>query len=161
MSRPSDRGDRPSTPAGGGAREGAAPTCELCATLVPQLRRLDHAYDDVSLRVVSSEDHQPTFAAFRVRSTPYVVAVDRDSIVRSRGVANTLDQVVVCYQLVEAYRGGRARCRPRGRTVALRYGLLLIIRCCARQGAAAEYCQHHQEGKMFHCRVIPLHFGTA
>jgi hypothetical protein len=28
-----------------------------------------------------------------VRSTPYVIAVDAEGIVRSRGVANTLDQV--------------------------------------------------------------------
>ena len=32
------------------------------------------------------------FSTFSVRSTPYLVAVDRSAMVRSRGVANTLDQ---------------------------------------------------------------------
>ena len=39
-----------------------------------------------------AESDQPAFAAFRVRSTPYLVAIDRQGMVRSRGVANTLDQ---------------------------------------------------------------------
>lgn len=70
-----------------------SPTCELCATLVPQLRHMAKTYDDIHLRTVSSSTHEPTFNAFRVRSTPYLVAVDRTGIVKSRGVANTLDQV--------------------------------------------------------------------
>ena len=69
-----------------------SPTCEICATLEPQLRRMAQGYREVTLRTVSSETHQPTFAAFKVRSTPYLVLVDRRGLVRSRGVANTVDQ---------------------------------------------------------------------
>ena len=36
---------------------------------------------------------QPVFDAFNVRSTPYLVAVDRAGVVRGRGVANSLEQV--------------------------------------------------------------------
>ena len=70
-----------------------SPTCELCATLVPQLRHMATTYGELDLRTVSSSTHEPTFNAFKVRSTPYLVAVDRTGIVKSRGVANTLDQV--------------------------------------------------------------------
>ncbi len=70
-----------------------SPTCELCATLVPQLRHMATTYDELDLRAVSSSTHEPTFSAFKVRSTPYLVAVDSTGIVKSRGVANTLDQV--------------------------------------------------------------------
>ena len=70
-----------------------SPTCELCATLVPQLRHMTTTYDELELRMVSSATHEPTFRSFAVRSTPYLVAVDRSGIVKSRGVANTLDQV--------------------------------------------------------------------
>lgn len=70
-----------------------SPTCELCAALVPQLRHMVTTYDEVALRTVSSADQEPTFQAFRVRSTPYLVAVDSTGTVKSRGVANTLDQV--------------------------------------------------------------------
>jgi len=50
-------------------------------------------YDELDLGTVSSATHEPTFQAFAVRSTPYLAAVDRSGIVKSRGVANTLDQV--------------------------------------------------------------------
>lgn len=70
-----------------------SPTCELCATLVPQLRHMATTYEELELRTVSSTTHEPTFNAFKVRSTPYLVAVDSTGIVKSRGVANTLDQV--------------------------------------------------------------------
>ncbi len=70
-----------------------SPTCEICATLEPALVRMAQSYREVELRVVSSETHQPTFSAFKVRSTPYLVAVDQAAMVRSRGVANTVDQV--------------------------------------------------------------------
>ncbi len=69
-----------------------SPTCEICAKLEPALHRMATAYEELELRVVSAETHQPTFSAFKVRSTPYLVAVDDTSTVRSRGVANTLDQ---------------------------------------------------------------------
>lgn len=70
-----------------------SPTCELCATLVPQLRHMATAYDDLLLRTVSSASEEAVFSAFKVRSTPYLVAIDNTGMVKSRGVANTLDQV--------------------------------------------------------------------
>lgn len=69
-----------------------SPTCEICASLKPGLERLSSAYDEVDLHVVDHATAPGVFEAFRVRSTPYLVAVDGDGVVRSRGVANTLDQ---------------------------------------------------------------------
>lgn len=69
-----------------------SPTCEICEKLEPALHRMAEDYDELTLRVISSETHQPTFTAFKVRSTPYLVAVDQRGLVKSRGVANTLDQ---------------------------------------------------------------------
>ena len=69
-----------------------SPTCELCAALVPGLERIEAGYDEVRLRTVSSGDGQRIFGAFSVRSTPYLVAVDAQGVVRSRGVANSIDQ---------------------------------------------------------------------
>lgn len=71
-----------------------APTCEVCATLRPSLVALDRAYEEVHLRMLDLDDaSRPTFGAFNVRSTPYVVAVDPRGVVRGRGVANSLEQV--------------------------------------------------------------------
>jgi len=70
-----------------------SPTCEICATLEPALQRIGREYDEIDLRLIDHATASRVFAAFRVRSTPYLVAVDRDGIVRSRGIANTLDQV--------------------------------------------------------------------
>ncbi len=70
-----------------------SPTCEICQTLKPDLARLDRAYDEIRLRFVDHDRNPDSFANFKVRSTPYMVAIDRDGIVRSRGVANTIDQV--------------------------------------------------------------------
>lgn len=69
-----------------------SPTCEICATLKPSLERIGRTYDDIELRLIDHGDEAALFARFEVRSTPYLVAVDADGIVRSRGVANTLDQ---------------------------------------------------------------------
>ncbi len=69
-----------------------SPTCEICAALKPALQRLSRGYDEIDLKIVDHETAADTFADFRVRSTPYLIAVDADGIVRSRGVANTLDQ---------------------------------------------------------------------
>lgn len=69
-----------------------SPTCEICATLEPALARLGRSYREIDLRVIDHDAAPDSFAAFRVRSTPYLIAVDNDGIVRSRGVANTLDQ---------------------------------------------------------------------
>jgi thiol-disulfide isomerase/thioredoxin len=71
-----------------------SPTCEVCATLRPSLAAVQREYDDVQVQVLDLDDRtRPTFDAFNVRSTPYVVAVDRTGAVRGRGVANTLEQV--------------------------------------------------------------------
>jgi thiol-disulfide isomerase/thioredoxin len=69
-----------------------SPTCEICARLKPALVRLARDYREVDLVVVDHDDQPEVFSRFRVRSTPYLVAVDRGGVVRSRGVANTLDQ---------------------------------------------------------------------
>ncbi len=45
------------------------------------------------LRLIDHGTDADTFVDFRVRSTPYVIAIDRHGVVRSRGVANTIDQV--------------------------------------------------------------------
>ena len=71
-----------------------APTCEVCAALRPSLDALGRQYEEVSIRVIDLDDRtSPTFNAFNVRSTPYLVAVDRAGLVRGRGVANSLEQV--------------------------------------------------------------------
>lgn len=71
-----------------------SPTCEVCAELRPSLGAIERAYHDVQLRVVDHDDRtRATFDAFNVRSTPYLVAVDRTGAVRGRGVANSLEQV--------------------------------------------------------------------
>ncbi|MEM8923298.1 MAG: hypothetical protein AAGD35_07320 [Actinomycetota bacterium] len=69
-----------------------SPTCEICASLRPGLRRMAGGYDDVEVRFVDHGTDPDAFGRFRVRSTPYLVAIDGEGIVRSRGVANTLDQ---------------------------------------------------------------------
>lgn len=67
-------------------------TCEICARLHPGLERLARAEAALTLRTMDADTDQAAFAAFKVRSTPYLVAVDTDGMVRGRGVANTLDQ---------------------------------------------------------------------
>ena len=70
-----------------------SPTCEICAKLTPALERLSRSYDEIDLRILDHRTEARSFSDFRVRSTPYLIAVDADGLVRSRGVANTLDQV--------------------------------------------------------------------
>ena len=70
-----------------------SPTCEICARLEPALLRIGRDYDEIDVRLVDHGTASRMFSRFRVRSTPYLVAVDRGGIVRSRGIANTLDQV--------------------------------------------------------------------
>lgn len=101
--------DAPAPPAGGFEFAGArltliaftSPTCEICRSLLPSLRKLQRDYRDVRLEEVS---HGPrtgdVFRGWNVRSTPYVVAVDRDGIVRGGGVANTLEQIEVVIEEV-------------------------------------------------------------
>lgn len=71
-------------------------TCQVCAELVPSLRVLERQYDGLALvELELGERWAPVFSAFNVRSTPYVVTVDRAGIVQGRGVANSLEQVEV------------------------------------------------------------------
>ena len=90
-----------------------SPTCAVCAELRPGLAALGAQYDDVAVHVV---DHSPvtlpTFVAFNVTSTPYVVGVDRDGVVRARGVANSLEQIEVMVE--EALSELRSASRPEG-----------------------------------------------
>ncbi len=69
-----------------------SPTCEICQALKPGLHRLARSYHDVEVHEIDHAADPGTFARFKVRSTPYLVAVDGEGVVRSRGVANTLDQ---------------------------------------------------------------------
>ena len=70
-----------------------SPSCEICARLKPALQRLARTYVEFDLRIIDHEHDPEIFSRFKVRSTPYLIAVDRQGIVRSRGIANTLDQV--------------------------------------------------------------------
>lgn len=76
-----------------------SPTCTVCAALVPSLRALETQYAGDRVRVVTvdyADAAAPAvFAAFAVRSTPYVVAVDAGGVVRGKGVVNSLEQVEV------------------------------------------------------------------
>jgi hypothetical protein len=73
-----------------------SPTCQICHELRPSLRALERQYHDLALVELELGDRwQPVFSAFGVRSTPYVVTVDRHGAVQGRGVANTLEQVEV------------------------------------------------------------------
>jgi hypothetical protein len=74
----------------------SSPTCEVCRQLLPSLRAMERQYGDLALvEVELAPATQPAFSAFNVRSTPYVVTVDRHGVVQGRGVANSLEQVEV------------------------------------------------------------------
>jgi thiol-disulfide isomerase/thioredoxin len=76
-----------------------SPTCTICASLLPGLRALSHSYGEVVVEVLSHDrSTEALFAAFKVRSTPYFVAVDRRGLVRVRGIANSLEQIEVMVQ---------------------------------------------------------------
>lgn len=71
-----------------------SPTCSICASLVPALRALERDYADVDVHVVEHADAtREVFRAYNVSSTPYLVAVGADGLVRGGGVANSLEQV--------------------------------------------------------------------
>jgi thiol-disulfide isomerase/thioredoxin len=73
-----------------------SPTCAICRDLRPSLAAIEGQYTDVSVvEVALDESSAPVFTAFSVRSTPYVVAVGGDGIVRGAGVANSLEQIEV------------------------------------------------------------------
>lgn len=74
----------------------SSPACEVCRALLPSLRAMERQYRDVALvEIELGPATQPVFSAFNVRSTPYVVTVDRHGVVQGRGVANSLEQVEV------------------------------------------------------------------
>ena len=71
-----------------------SPSCTVCRELRPSLDALRRQYRELQVHNVDLDPQtQPVFDAFGVRSTPYIVTVDRSGIVRGRGVANTLEQV--------------------------------------------------------------------
>jgi thiol-disulfide isomerase/thioredoxin len=71
-----------------------SPTCTVCRELRPSLDAIARQDPALRLQVVDlSDTTRPVFDAFAVRSTPYLVAVDRSAIVVGRGVANTLEQI--------------------------------------------------------------------
>jgi thiol-disulfide isomerase/thioredoxin len=73
-----------------------SPTCVICRDLRPSLAAVGEQYADVRVVEVGLDELQaPVFTAFSVRSTPYLVAVDRAGIVRGAGVANSLEQIEV------------------------------------------------------------------
>jgi thiol-disulfide isomerase/thioredoxin len=75
-----------------------SPTCAVCHELSPSLRALAEQYDDVRVVEVSlgsGVGAAAVFASFAVRSTPYLVAVSGDGVVRGAGVANSLEQAEV------------------------------------------------------------------
>jgi thiol-disulfide isomerase/thioredoxin len=68
-------------------------TCTICRELKPSIDALKRQYRDLRFETVDAQDQAATFSAFTVRSTPYVVTVDRQGIVRGRGVANSVEQI--------------------------------------------------------------------
>ena len=71
-----------------------SPTCVVCHELRPSLRALARQDSSVRVEVIELGDEtKAVFDAFSVRSTPYMVTVDRGGQVRGRGVANTMEQI--------------------------------------------------------------------
>lgn len=68
-------------------------TCVICRELRPAFDAIRRQYREVHLETIDLETQPGVFDAFSVRSTPYVVMVDRSSLVRGAGVANTLEQI--------------------------------------------------------------------
>lgn len=69
--------------------------CELSAAVVPALRVVDKQYGD-AVRVVELSLGSRTigaFEAFKVEATPFVVAVDREGVVRAKGRSRSLAQL--------------------------------------------------------------------
>jgi thiol-disulfide isomerase/thioredoxin len=68
-------------------------SCAVCKVLTPSFDALRRDYRDVTVVEVDLEGRRSVFDSFQVRSTPYVVAVGQDGIVRGRGVVNSLEQI--------------------------------------------------------------------
>lgn len=84
-----------------------SPNCDVCRQLLPSLAALQRQYREVQLLQIDLDaDTRPIFDAFNVRSSPYVVAVDRAGVVRGGGVANALEQLeVLVEQALATSRG--------------------------------------------------------
>lgn len=92
-----------------------SPTCSICASLVPSLRALEREYADVALHLVEHGDEtREVFRAYNVSSTPYVIAVGDDGLVRGGGVANSLEQVEELIAGVLDDRSSSARTAGKG-----------------------------------------------
>jgi thiol-disulfide isomerase/thioredoxin len=70
-----------------------SPSCQICAALKPSLVALRREYPELVLELVDLSESPTTFDAFKVRSTPYVMTINREGLVVGRGVANTLEQI--------------------------------------------------------------------
>ena len=72
-----------------------SPTCVICKELRPSIAALRRQYRELRLELIDlgTDRAQMVFDAFLVRSTPYVVVVDREGLVKGRGVANSLEQI--------------------------------------------------------------------
>jgi hypothetical protein len=68
-------------------------TCTVCRELKPSIDALRRQEAGLTVHVVSLEDDRSVFDAFNVRSTPYMITIDRTGQVLGRGVANSLEQI--------------------------------------------------------------------
>ncbi len=68
-------------------------TCTICRELKPSVDALRQQEVGLTIHTVTLEDDRKSFDAFAVRSTPYVITVNRDAKVLGRGVANSLEQI--------------------------------------------------------------------
>lgn len=69
-----------------------APSCRGCAELLAALDQMPRS--EVAVRVVAlDDDSSATFAAYGVRSAPYLVVVDEDGEVRSSGPATSFADI--------------------------------------------------------------------
>ena len=93
-----------------------SPTCEVCKVLRPSLATIERSYREVAVHTIDlGDDTRTTFAAFNVRSTPYLVAVDGEGLVRGRGVANSLEQVEELVDDARARTAGTDQANVAGR----------------------------------------------
>ncbi len=68
-------------------------TCTVCRELKPSIDAMRRQEVGLSVHSVNLEEQRSVFDAFSVRSTPYIVTIDRNGRVLGRGVANSLEQI--------------------------------------------------------------------
>jgi hypothetical protein len=68
-------------------------TCTICRELKPSIEALRRQEAGLAVHTTVLEDDRSFFDAFNVRSTPYVITIDRTGRVLGRGVANSLEQI--------------------------------------------------------------------